>query len=105
MGPARINAGQANCSACAWVQPMTYTKLREATIAFELPTAFVRRLWTNARYLKVSASGRNLWTITGYRGQDPEVLARAATIWTQWRSDIWPHPAYRSFWFSVDVGF
>jgi TonB-dependent starch-binding outer membrane protein SusC len=105
MGPARIAAGQSNCSTCAWVQPMTYTKLREATISFDLPTGMVRKLWSNARYLKLSLSGRNLWTITGYRGQDPEVLARAATIWTQWRSDIWPHPTYRSFWFSADVGF
>ncbi|MBI4500699.1 MAG: SusC/RagA family TonB-linked outer membrane protein [Gemmatimonadetes bacterium] len=105
MGAARIAAGQSNCSTCAWVQPMTYTKLREATLSFELPASFVRSLWSGARYMRLSLSGRNLLILTGYRGQDPEVLARAATVWTQWRSDIWPHPTYRTFWLSVDVGF
>ena len=42
--------------------------------------------------------------ITGYRGQDPEVLVRAATLFTQWRAEIYPYPQARSFWFSVDMG-
>jgi hypothetical protein len=105
MGPARIKAGTTNCSACAWMQPMTYTKLREASISYELPSSFTRRLWTGARYLRATLSGRNLLILTKYRGSDPEVLVRSATLWTQWRSDIWPYIPYRSFWFSLDVGF
>jgi outer membrane receptor protein involved in Fe transport len=105
MGPARIKAGTTNCSACAWMQPMTYTKLREASITYELPLSFVHRFWTNARSVRASISGRNLLILTKYRGGDPEVLVRASTLFTQWRSDIWPYIPFRSFWFSVDLGF
>jgi outer membrane receptor protein involved in Fe transport len=105
MGPARIKAGTTNCSACAWMQPMTYTKLREASVSYELPASFTRNLWSGARYVRATLSGRNLLIFTKYRGGDPEVLVRSATLYTQWRSDIWPYIPYRSFWFSLDVGF
>ena len=55
--------------------------------------------------MRTSIQGRNLLILTKYRGSDPEVLVRSATLWTQWRSDIWPYIPYRSFWFSMDVGF
>jgi TonB-dependent starch-binding outer membrane protein SusC len=94
-----------SCSRCAWMQPMTSTKLREATISYELPAGFVRNIWSGARYVRLSLSGRNLLILTGYRGGDPEVLVRATTLFRQWRSDIWPYPPFRSFWFNVNVGF
>ena len=94
-----------SCSRCAWMQPMTSTKLREATLSFELPQSFVRSVWSGARFVRLSLSGRNLLILTGYRGGDPEVLVRASTLFTQWRSDIWPYPPFRSFWFNVNVGF
>jgi hypothetical protein len=87
------------------MQPMTYTKLREASLSYELPSSLTRKVWSGARYVKATLSGRNLLIFTKYRGGDPEVLVRAATLYTQWRSDIWPYIPYRSFWFSLDVGF
>jgi len=93
------------CSRCAWMQPMTYTKLREASVSVELPQSFVRGIWSGARFMRLTFSGRNLLILTNYWGGDPEVLVRASTLFTQWRSDIWPYPPFRSFWFTVNVGF
>jgi hypothetical protein len=105
MGPARIKAGTTNCSACAWMQPMTSTKLREASIAYDVPLRLLHTFWSGARSARISLTGRNLLILTGYRGQDPEVLVQATTLFSQWRSDIWPYPPYRTFWFKIDVGF
>jgi TonB-linked SusC/RagA family outer membrane protein len=93
------------CSACAWMQPMTYTKLREASFSLDLPNSFIHKLWSNARSMRLTLSGRNLLILTKYWGGDPEVLVRASTVFTQWRSDIWPYPPFRSYWFTVNVGF
>jgi hypothetical protein len=103
-GEARIKAGTTNCSACAWMQPTTNTKLREATLTFDVPSSISRHIYRNTRSMRMSLSGRNLMIITGYRGQDPEVLVRAATLYTQWRAEIYPYPQARSFWFSIDMG-
>jgi len=71
----------------------------------ELPQCFVRGIWSGARFMRLTFSGRNLLILTNYWGGDPEVLVRASTLFTQWRSDIWPYPPFRSFWFTVNVGF
>src|SRR5262249_9395785 len=44
----------------------TYTKLREATLSYELPTAMVKRIWSGARYVRMNVSGRNLITWSHY---------------------------------------
>ena len=84
---------------------MTNTKLREATLSMDVPPGVLHRFWSGARSARISVSGRNLLILTGYRGGDPEVLVQAATLFSQWRSDIWPYPPYRTFWFKIDVGF
>jgi len=56
------------------------------------------------RHAKLSVSGRNLWTFTGYTGLDPEVSnfgnqAIARNV------DLAPYPPSRSFWGSIELGF
>jgi hypothetical protein len=53
---------------------------------------------------RLSFSARNLFTVSGYSGLDPEVSnfgnqAIARNI------DVAPFPPSRSFWTSIDVGF
>jgi hypothetical protein len=77
--------------------------VREITVSWDLPRGLVNSLFGSARYARLSVSGRNLLTFTGYTGHDPEVsnfgnqnIAR--------NIDVAPFPPSRSFWFSIDLG-
>ena len=85
----------------------TYTKLREVTLTYELPTSMVKNFWSGARYVRVSASGRNLITWSHYTkvGYDPEVQQVARSLAVEMTWELWPYPPSRQFFFTVDVGF
>ena len=87
-----------------YLEDASFVKLREVTLAYDIPEDLVSRLWSRARYATLSLTGRNLLTSTDYTGLDPEVsnfgnqnIAR--------NIDVAPFPPSRSFWFSVRVGF
>jgi len=89
-----------------YVQDASYLKLREATLSVDVPQSLVRKLWSGSRYVRVSVSGRNLLTLTGYRGVDQESRWVAEQNTSQrLGQELWAYPPSRTFWFSVDVGF
>ncbi|MGH7527315.1 MAG: SusC/RagA family TonB-linked outer membrane protein [Gemmatimonadales bacterium] len=88
-----------------YVQDGSYLKLREVTLAYNLPDNLTRRLFGGtARYARLSVSGRNLLRFTGYRGLDPEVsnFGNQAIIRN---IDVAPFPPSKSFFFAIDLGF
>jgi hypothetical protein len=88
-----------------YVQDASYLKLREVTLAYNLPDSFTQRLFGgNARYARLSVSARNLLRFTGYRGLDPEVsnFGNQAIIRN---IDVAPFPPNKSFFFAIDLGF
>jgi len=88
-----------------YVQDGSYLKLREVTLAYNLPDGIARRLFGgNARYVRLTLSGRNLLRWTGYRGLDPEVsnFGNQAIVRN---IDVAPFPPSRSFFFGIDLGF
>ncbi len=88
-----------------YVQDGSYLKLREVTLAYNLPDNFTRRLFGGAaRYARLSVSGRNLLRFSGYRGLDPEVsnFGNQAIIRN---IDVAPFPPSKSFFFAIDLGF
>jgi len=87
-----------------YLQSTTFLKLRELTVSLDLPQSLVRRFWSGGRYTRVSLSGRNLFTLTPYKGADPEV-SNFGTQQIARNFDVSPYPPSRSFWFSVNVGF
>ena len=96
-----FNAGNTS----VYVQDGTYLKLREVTLAYNLPAGFTRGLLgSSVRYARLSLSGRNLLRFTGYRGLDPEVsnFGNQAIVRN---IDVAPFPPSRSFFFSIDLGF
>jgi hypothetical protein len=98
---ARFNSGETK----VYVQDGTYLKLREVTLAYNLPEGFTRRLFgSSVRYARLSLAGRNLLRFTGYRGLDPEVsnFGNQAIVRN---IDVAPFPPSRSFFFSIDLGF
>ena len=86
-----------------YTQSASYTKLREVALNYDLPAAWVRRVWSGARYVRLGVSGRNLVTITDYTGGDPEQGSTSTVQGTG--SNNKKYPPSRSFWFSLDVGF
>jgi TonB-linked SusC/RagA family outer membrane protein len=88
-----------------YVQDGSYLKLREVTLAYNLPESFTRSLFgSNVRHARLSVSGRNLLRFTGYRGLDPEVsnFGNQAIVRN---IDVAPFPPNRSVFFSIDLGF
>jgi hypothetical protein len=88
-----------------YVQDGSYLKLREVTLAYNLPESFTRGLFgSSVRHARLSVSGRNLLRFTGYRGLDPEVsnFGNQAIVRN---IDVAPFPPSRSFFFSIDLGF
>jgi TonB-linked SusC/RagA family outer membrane protein len=96
-----INAGKTQ----VYVQDASYLKLREVTLAFNLPETITRSLFGGtARYVRLTASARNLLRFTGYRGLDPEVsnFSNQAIVRN---IDVGPFPPSKSFFFGFDLGF
>jgi TonB-dependent starch-binding outer membrane protein SusC len=88
-----------------YVQDGSYLKLREVTLAYNLPESFTRGLFgSSVRHARLSVSGRNLLRFTGYRGLDPEVsnFGNQAIVRN---IDVAPFPPSRSVFFSIDLGF
>jgi len=87
-----------------YIEDASFLKLRELTLSYELPSAWVRKTVPAAQTARLSISGRNLFTLSPYTGLDPEVsnfgnqpIAR--------NIDVAPFPPSRSYWVSLDVGF
>jgi len=88
--------------AAPFVQATTFVKLREASIALDLPSA--GPVWFGARDARVSVTGRNLLLFTNYFGYDPEESNFGQQAVTR-NIDLGPYPPMRSFFFSITAGF
>ncbi|MDY7226256.1 SusC/RagA family TonB-linked outer membrane protein [Hyalangium rubrum] len=86
-----------------YVEDATFVKLREISLTYQLPDDWVVRI-PKVKSAQITFAARNVLTLTGYSGLDPEVSnfgnqAVARNI------DVAPFPPSRSFWTSLDVGF
>ena len=87
-----------------YLEDASYVKLREVALSYDLTRSWLGRLWSGTRSARVTLSGRNLLTSTGYNGLDPEVSnfgnqAVARNI------DVTPYPPSRQFYLTFDFGF
>jgi TonB-linked SusC/RagA family outer membrane protein len=86
-----------------YVEDASFVKVREVSVYYDFPETLTKQVGP-LDTLRVTLSGRNLLTFTGYSGLDPEVsnfgnLAIGRNI------DVAPYPPSRSFWLSIDAGF
>ena len=87
------------------LQLRSFVKLREVTLSYALPQQWIGRLFGNSvRSARLSVSGRNLATWSGYWGSDPEVNNFGNQPVGRF-VDLAPYPGSRSFFFTIDVGF
>lgn len=90
--------------AATYVEDGSYVKMREISVAYDLPRSLTNSIWGGIRSARVSFSGRNLLRWTDYTGLDPEVSnfgnqAVARNV------DVAPYPPSRAFMISFDFVF
>lgn len=83
-----------------------WLKLREIGVSYELPARLIGGQ-ESGRSVQVFASGRNLLTLTGYSGVDPESAAQFGDDETGLRvsSEFMTLPQRRQFVTGVNVSF
>ncbi|WP_431214112.1 hypothetical protein ACQ86N_04370 [Puia sp. P3] len=59
-----------------FVENASYVRLKQVSLGYTLPESLIRRLHF-FEGIRIYATGQNLWTITGYKGTDPEVNVHA----------------------------
>ena len=103
VGNARVTAFRAGKA--VYVEDAGFVKLRELTLAYQLPSALTSRLFNGrAEAARVELSGRNLLTWTNYTGLDPEV-SNFSNVALGRIQDVTPYPPSRSFFFSINATF
>lgn len=80
-----------------WIEDGSYIRIRSASLSYEVPIkpGFVK-------YAMVYASGSNLFTLTKYKGYDPEMSATGSVFGQG--VDIPLEPLYRSVQVGVRIG-
>lgn len=71
------------------VEDGSYLKLRTISLGYNLPKNLLNRL--KVKNIRVYASAQNIYTISGYSGQDPEVSARNSTLTPGFDYTAYPH--------------
>ena len=83
-----------------FVEDASFVKLRELSLKYRLPSSFSRALARlGAEQASVSLIGRNLVTLTRYKGYDPEVGSVLS------RLDSFSYPRYRTLTGSFEITF
>ena len=85
-----------------YIEDGDYIKLDNATVGYSLPEAWVSRFGGIAKGARFYVSGRNLFTITGYKGLDPEVNASGLAPGIDQRDT---YPTIRTFTAGMTVSF
>ena len=95
-----VSLYSANDPTSYFVEDASFVKLRELSIKYRLPNSFARALARlGASQASVSLIGRNLLTLTSYKGYDPEVGSIINRV------DSFSYPRYRTFTGSVEINF
>jgi TonB-linked SusC/RagA family outer membrane protein len=83
-----------------WLEDGSFTRLRNVELSYTVPSEMLKRIgFENAR---VYVSGQNLFTITKYKGLDPDVVG---INFFERSVDAGNYPASRVFSFGLQCGF
>ncbi len=84
-----------------WIEDGSYLRLRNLELGYNLPKAFLSRLqMTDSR---IFVSGQNLFTITKYKGLDPDIIGANANL--EPGVDVGTYPASRIISVGINIGF
>lgn len=85
-----------------YIEDATFVKLRELSATYTLPKKVAEQIGP-VRTMQVGLTARNLLTLTGYSGLDPEV-SNFGNQPIGRNYDVAPYPPSRSFWLSITAG-
>lgn len=85
-----------------FVEDGSYLRAKAVTLAYTVPSSFLTKIHLNQA--KVYVTGENLFTITGYKGYDPEVNAFGGNN-TVLGVDFGTYPQTRNLIFGVNLSF
>jgi hypothetical protein len=88
-----------------FVESGTFVKVRELSLSYTLKSPQLRKIGLGGmERLKVGLVGRNLFTVTNYTGQDPEVATLSGDPF-QRRIDWFGYPHFRTISGVVEISF
>lgn len=74
--PANNYSGQVASLSTRYLEDASFLRLRNVALSYSVPSEFAAKLGVNR--IKATISGTNLWTLTSYKGLDPEVSAQSS---------------------------
>lgn len=77
----------------------SYLRLKNLALGYDFPKKWVTKLGISS--LRLGFSAQNLWTLTGYNGQDPEVSANYTPLTPMYDNSSYPRT--KTFTFSLNV--
>lgn len=109
--PAFSTSSQLFSNSSRWLQDGSYMRLKNVTIAYNVPTTEIGGFFSKILRLQFYVSGDNLWTMTDYTGYDPEASSAGNTIGGGSNTDVdqnidtgaYPNP--RTFIAGLKIGF
>ncbi|RNC83793.1 MAG: SusC/RagA family TonB-linked outer membrane protein [Balneola sp.] len=94
------HASKRNGLTSYFIEDGSFVKLREVSVSYDLTSMVAQH---GIKNLRLGVTGRNLLTLTGYEGFDPEVSQ--ANEDSRFRGvDLFTYPNYRTFSFNVSLG-
>ena len=87
-----------------YIENGDYWKLDNATFGYTIPERYLGRLATSVSNARIYFSGRNLLTITGYKGMDPEVSTSTGNL-DPGNDNRDQYPTTRMFTFGMSISF
>ncbi|HEY4323078.1 MAG TPA: TonB-dependent receptor [Mucilaginibacter sp.] len=97
---ANDDAEGSNAASSAFIENGSYLKLKTVNIGYTLPTAIAKKL--ALAKLRLYVSSQNLFTITSYKGLDPEIGTQGGNA-TQNGIDNGAYPSSRFFTIGLNV--
>ncbi|MDR3697170.1 TonB-dependent receptor [Mucilaginibacter sp.] len=91
-----------NLPSSAYVEDGSYLRLRTVTVGYTLPADFLKKI--SISKVRLYASTQNLFTITGYKGLDPEIGQQGGNA-TQTGIDNGTYPSSRFYTIGLDLTF
>src|SRR5581483_5508930 len=87
-----------------FVEDGSYVKVRELSLYYQLPRAFAQGLRVgDFQTARIGLVGRNLLTISDYKGFDPDVSGPGGGNPFAYRVDYFTYPNYRTVTFVLDL--
>ncbi|MCS6807487.1 MAG: SusC/RagA family TonB-linked outer membrane protein, partial [Bacteroidota bacterium] len=94
----------ANARKTQWIEDATHTRLREASIMYNLSRETLSALFGEAvPYARIGVTGRNLYLWTNYSGYDPEV-SNFGNVAIGGNIEVTPFPSSRAVFLTIQFG-